>query len=74
MTIDETVAALKGVMGQQWPKTVPLPEEPVIALCEALWVAGHRPTHKTITPYFPGASIRTFLAGIRAWRRSRGFA
>jgi integrase len=73
MTIDDAVENLRKVIGSGWPKMTPLPEDAVMTLCEVLWVGGYRPNHKTIAPYFPGISTRSFVAGITAWRRSRGF-
>jgi len=73
MTIDDAVATVQQIIGPGWPKMMPLPEAPVIALCEALWVGGKRPNHKTLAPYFPGTSTRPFVAGIAAWRHLRGF-
>jgi hypothetical protein len=60
MTIDDAVADLREIIGSEWPKMMPLPEAAVIALCEALWVGGKRPNHKTLAPYFPGISTRPF--------------
>lgn len=73
MTIDDAVAGLRKIIGSEWPKMIPLPEAAVIALCEALWVGGKRPNHKTLAPYFPGISTRPFVAGVAAWRQLRGF-
>jgi hypothetical protein len=73
MTIDDAVEGVRKIVGSGWPKMAPLPEEAVMTLCEALWVGGYRPNHKTLAPYFPGISTRSFVAGITAWRRSRGF-
>jgi integrase len=73
MTIEEALADLRDVIGQGWPKMIPLPEEPVVALCEALWIGGIRPSHKTVAPHFPGISTRSFVDGMAAWRRRRGF-
>lgn len=73
MTIDDAVEGVRRVISSGWPKMAPLPEDAVMALCEAMWVGGYRPNHKTIAPYFPGISTRSFVAGITAWRRSRGF-
>lgn len=73
MTIDDAVEGVRKIVGSGWPKMAPLPEEAVMTLCEALWVGGYRPNHKTIAPYFPGISTRSFVVGITAWRRSRGF-
>ena len=73
MTIDDAVADLRKIIGSDWPKMMPLPEAAVIALCEALWVGGKRPNHKTLAPYFSGISTRPFVAGVAAWRQLRGF-
>lgn len=73
MTIEEAVGNLKNIIGQAWPRMNPLPAEPVIALCEALWAAGLRPNLSKVASYFPGSGIRPFIAGIAAWRRLRGF-
>lgn len=73
MTIDDAIENLRKIMDSGWPKMTPLPEDAVIALCEALWVGGYRPNQKTIAPYFPGQSMRPFVAGVTAWRRGRGF-
>ena len=54
MTIDDAVADLREIIGSEWPKMMPLPEAAVIALCEALWVGGKRPNHKTARPLLPG--------------------
>ena len=73
MTIDDAVANVHEIIGSGWPKMMPLPEAAVVALCEALWVGGRRPNHKTLAPYFPGISTRPFVDGIGAWRHGRGF-
>src|SRR6516164_1343621 len=74
MTIEEAVTNLRAVIGNGWPKMKPLPEEPVIALCEALWAAGLRPYLETVASYVSEGCTRTFLPGIAAWRRQHGFA
>lgn len=73
MTVEEVVDTLKAVMGREWPKMNPLPVEPVIALCEALWAAGLRPNLPKVASYFPGSAIRPFIGGVAAWRQLRGF-
>ena len=73
MTVNEAVAHVKAVMGENWPKMKPVPEEAIIPLCEAIWAAGQRPNIHTFAKYFPGAWIRAFVPGIAAWRTQRGF-
>jgi integrase len=73
MTIDEAVGNLKTIIGEGWPRMNPLPEEPVIALCETLWAAGLRPNIFKAASYFPGSGIRPFIVGVAAWRQRRGF-
>jgi len=74
VTIEEAVTNLRAVIGDGWPKMKPLPEEPVIALCEALWLAGHRPNVARVASYFSGGCSRPFLPGVGAWRRQHGYA
>ena len=45
----------------------------MIALCEALWVGGKRPNHKTLALYFPGISTGHLLLEWRPGVASRGF-
>jgi hypothetical protein len=73
MTIAEAVTSVKAIIGEAWPKTMSVPEEPMVALCEALWIGGLRPNMQTIAPHFPGTCTRSFVAGVEAWRRQRGF-
>jgi integrase len=73
MTINEAVAKVKSIMGDDWPKMKPVPEEAIIPVCEALWAQGIRPNIHTFAAYFPGAWIRGFVPGITAWRIQRGF-
>lgn len=73
MTVDEAVAHVKSIMGDDWPKMKPVPEEAIIPVCEALWAQGIRPNIHTFAAYFPGAWIRGFVPGITAWRIQRGF-
>lgn len=73
MEIDAAVNNLKAIMGEGWPRMNPLPEEPVIALCEALWAAGLRPNLTKVASYFVGSGIRPFIGGVAAWRQRRGF-
>jgi integrase len=73
MTIEKAVDNLKAIIGEAWPKMNPLPTEPVITLCEALWASGLRPNVTKIASYFPGSCIRPFIAGVAAWRQLRGF-
>ena len=55
---EESVTNLKAVIGDGWPKMKPLPEEPAIALCEALWLAGHRPyVREGSQLYFSGPGV-----------------
>jgi len=57
MTIEEAVGNLKAIIGERWPRMNPLPEEPVIALCEALWADGLRPNISKVASYFLGSGI-----------------
>jgi hypothetical protein len=73
MTIEEAVGNLKAIIGEAWPKMDPLPAEPVITLCEALWASGLRPNLPKVASYFPGSGVRPFITGVAAWRQLRGF-
>src|SRR4029450_3736592 len=53
MTSNEAVAKAKSIMGDDWPKMKPVPEEAIITVCEALWAQGIRPNIHTFASVLP---------------------
>ncbi len=72
MTIEESVAAIRQCTATDWPKSKPVPNDLVIALCDALWEDGGYPQIKLIRNYVPNLHVRALGKGFHEWRRVRG--
>src|SRR6516162_2288620 len=53
MTTDHALAAIQQCTAIGWNKSKPVPDELIIALCDALWDEGHRPQLKLLLAYLP---------------------
>jgi hypothetical protein len=68
MTSQEVATRLLGEIGPEWPQCKPIPTELIVALCEAIWREGGRPTITRLASLL-GLSVRAVRPGVMAWHQ-----
>jgi hypothetical protein len=68
MTSQEAATRLLAEIGADWPRCKPIPTEPIVTLCEAVWREGGRPTITRLASRL-GLSVRAVRLGVMAWHR-----
>ena len=72
MTTDHALAAIQQLHRHRLEQIETVPDELIIALCDALWDEGHRPQLKLLLAYLPNLHERALTRGFHAWRTARG--
>lgn len=72
MTTEQALTAIKDCTATDWNKSKPIPDELIIALCDALWQEGRHPQIKLIREYLPNLHVRAISRGFHVWRIARG--
>ena len=68
MTSQEAATRALAEIGPEWPQCKPIPTELIVALCEAVWREGGRPTIARLASRL-SVSIRTVRLGVMAWHQ-----
>jgi len=68
MTSQEAATHLLAEIGPEWPRCKSIPTELIVALCEAVWREGGRPTIARLASRL-GLSVRAVRLGVMAWHR-----
>lgn len=72
MTIEQALKNIKAATTGQTNKSLPITDDLLIDLCDALWDDGQHPQIRLIRNHLPFFHERAITSGFGAWRRARG--